>query len=344
MTESILNMAATSKSAIKVVFGAMTIGKPGIEMTRVTNLEDAGALLDTFTKYGHNEVDTARVYGQGSCEEYLGDLDWQKRGLIMDTKLYPTAVNQVAQGELYSHRPEDLRAGLQHSLKALKTDKLEIWYLHGPDRKTPYEDTLREVNNLYNEGYFKRWGISNFQSWEVALLCDICDRNGWIRPSVYQGLYNVWHRAVEAELILCLRHYGMSLYCFNPLAGGFLTSKFRRNQTEFEPGSRFDPNRNQGKLHHGRYWDDLFFDALDILRPVAKKHDLTESDCALRWLEHHSKLKNELGDAIIVGASNAKHLQDNLEALDQGPLPAEVLQALDDGWAKIRGKELKFWH
>jgi aflatoxin B1 aldehyde reductase len=90
--------------------------------------------------------------------------------------------------------------------------------------------------------------------------------------------------------------------------------------------------------------DDLYFDALDILRPVIKKHELTESECGLRWLAHHSKLKKELGDAVIVGASCTKHLEENLAPLDKGPLPEEVVQALDAGWARVRGKELKFWH
>jgi aflatoxin B1 aldehyde reductase len=180
-------------------------------MTRVFTLDDTAAILDTFQKHGHNEIDTARVYGEGSSEEYLGNLDWQKRGLIMDTKLYPTYLRPSMANEHYSHKPKDLRAGLMASLKALKTDKLEIWYLHGPDRETPFKDTLGEVNKLHEEGYFKRFGISNFQSWEVAKICEICEQNGWIKPSVYQGLYNVWHRAVEAELIPCLRHYGLSL-------------------------------------------------------------------------------------------------------------------------------------
>lgn len=176
----------------------------------------------------------------------------------MDTKLYPTYLKPAMAKEHYSYKPEDLRAGLKASLEALKTDKLALWYLHGPDRKTPLEDTLRTVNELYKEGNFERFGISNYQSWEVARICDICDHNGWIRPSVYQGLYNVWHRAVEAELFPCLRHYGMSLYCFNPLAGGFLTDRYHRGQEDFAQGSRFDPKRAQGDLHHSRYWYDTF--------------------------------------------------------------------------------------
>jgi aflatoxin B1 aldehyde reductase len=155
----------------------------GVEMTRVFTLDDTNAILDTFQTYGHNEVDTARVYGEGSSEEYLGNLGWQKRGLIMDTKLYPTSIRPSMAKEHYSHSPEDLRAGLMASLKALKTDKLEMWYLHGPDRGTPFQDTLREVNKLHEGGFFKRFGISNYYSWEVAKMCDICQQNGWIMPT-----------------------------------------------------------------------------------------------------------------------------------------------------------------
>ena len=79
----------------------------------------------------------------------------------MDTKLYPTAARPGISKELYSHSPEDLRAGLMASLKALKTEKLNMWYLHGPDRATPFEVTLRKVDKLHKEGYFERFGISN---------------------------------------------------------------------------------------------------------------------------------------------------------------------------------------
>jgi len=314
-------------------------------MTRVHTLEDTKAILDVFQSHGHNEVDTARVYGEGSSEEYLGNLDWKSRGIVMDTKLYPSARGFVAiLNQTWTHTPEDVRRGLMSSLKALKADKIDTFYLHGPDRKVPFEDTLREVNKLHEEGYFDRFGISNYMSWEVAQICDICNQNGWIKPTVYQGLYHAFHRRVEDELVPCLRHYGLSLYCFNPLAGGFLTSRYHRDQTEFEKGSRFDPNRGQGKLMMGRYWNDFYFNALDILRPVVEKHGISEADAALRWLAHHSTLKKEMGDAVIVGASSAKHLEENLTALEQGPLPDEVVQALDAGWEQIRGMPLKFWH
>ncbi|KAK9427160.1 Aldo/keto reductase [Lipomyces doorenjongii] len=254
-------MSELHKSGIKVVFGAMTIGKPGSVRFELKRDIPSNQMLDVFQKHDHSEVDTARVYGQGSSEEYLATAEWQKRGITMDTKLYPTADRGTSLGrEVYSHKPEDLRRGLMSSL---------------------------EVDKLYKEGYFDRFGISNYMSWEVAQICEICERNGWIKPSVYQGVYHALQRSIELELFPCLRHYGICLYAFQPLAGGFLSDRYYRDTKSFEDGSRFDPKRWQGVLHRDRYWNDLYFDALDIIR----SNHLTEADCALRWCNVHHTVK-----------------------------------------------------
>ncbi|KAJ7481562.1 NADP-dependent oxidoreductase domain-containing protein [Mycena latifolia] len=335
-------MAAKAISNVGVILGAMTIGAPGLngrEGIRVTTHEAAVELLDVFQKHGHDEVDTARVYGGGTTEEALGAINWQERGIKMETKFYPTKGKGMGWlfAEELTHSPADLRKALKDSLTALKTDKLYMFYLHGPDRSTPFEDTLREVNKIHSEGVFERFGLSNFQSWEVAQVCEICTRNGWVMPSVYQGLYNAQHRVVEAELVPCLRAYGLSLYVFNPLAGGFLTARYTRGQAAFEPGERFDPARAQGKLHRVRYWNEPNFRALDILRPALAPHGISESEAALRWLAHHSVLKRSL-------VTRTKHLEENLESLDKGPLPADVVEALDAGWEHTRALPLKYWH
>ena len=169
---------------------------------------------------------------------------------------------------------------------------------------------MRAVNDLYKEGHFTRLGLSNYQAWEVAQICELCKSNNWILPSVYQGVYNALHRSIEPELMPCLRHYGIAFFNYNPLAGGYLTSRYHREDqdAEIEKGSRFDPEKWQGKSYRARYWHDAYFDALEILRPVAKKHGLTEAECALRWMTQHSLLKREHGDAVIIGASSVKHL------------------------------------
>ena len=123
-----------------------------------------------------------------------------------------------------------------------------MWYLHGPDRTTPYEETLRAVNELYKEGKFKRFGISNYMSWEVAEIVGICRANGWVQPTAYQGLYNAIQRKVEPELFPCLRKFGIAFYEFNPLGGGFFTGRYRSIDDAGEPGSRYDASKTLGKV------------------------------------------------------------------------------------------------
>jgi aflatoxin B1 aldehyde reductase len=276
-----------------------------------------------FQNYGHNQIDTARYYGNGSSEEYLGDANWQGRKLVMATNAYPFGTPGL------THQPDDLRANLLKSLKALKANKVHLYYLHGPDRNTPFEVTPRALNELHHEGYFNQLGISNFMAWEVAMIQEICIRNNWIRPVVYQGLYNAIHRGVEPELFPCLRHYEMSFYAFNPLAGGYLTSRYRVGLSNVEQGSRFDPNTSQGQIYRSRYSNEAMFSALDEIRHAVEQHSITKAECALCWMMHQSKLSKDHGDAIIIGASSIKQLEENLRYLELGPLPDDVVAVLD---------------
>ncbi|KAJ6580794.1 Aldo/keto reductase [Mycena capillaripes] len=297
------------KSALNIVMGAMTFGAPGTEGARVSDLKDIEAILDVFLKHGHRELDTARVYCAGTCEEYLGKINWQEKGIIMETKMYPRPGQEITG----SHLPEDLRKFLLMSLKALNTDKIEMWYLHGPDRSIPYEVTLKAVDELYREGYFKRFGISNYMAWEVAEMVGICKRNGYIQPTAYQGVYNAVHRSVELELLPALRKFGIAFYEFNPLAGGFFTDRYTSPDEKPESGSRFDPERTQGKV-------------------------------ALRWISHHSLLRREHGDAVLIGASSLAHIEQNLVDLEKGPLPDEVVAALDAAWERVKSYASNYYH
>lgn len=307
-----------------------------------SDLDDAKKILDIFQSHGHDEVDTSRFYGSGTSEEYLGRLKWQDRGIVMDTKFYPT-VGRGMDKDQWTHKPDHLRENLTRSLKALQADKVDMWYLHGPDRTTPYIDTMREVNELHKQGLFDRFGLSNYMAWEVAQICEICEAHGWIKPIVYQGIYNAMNRTVEAELFPCLRHYKMGYYAYNPLGGGFFAGNFKKD-AEVEKGSRFDPEKRQGSMYRGKYWNDAYFEALDIVRPAAEKQGLTMAETALRWMTHHSKLGKEYPDAILIGASSTNHIEQNLVDLEKGPLPEDVLKALDEAWEKVKPITSKYWH
>ncbi|KJA27232.1 hypothetical protein HYPSUDRAFT_35849 [Hypholoma sublateritium FD-334 SS-4] len=332
--------ANEQKSALNIVMGAMTFGAPGTDGARVHDIKDVEAILDVFRSHGHTEIDTARVYCAGTSEEYLGKIDLAAKGLKLETKLYPVkrANNPI------THDAEGLRKHLKDSLDALNVKSLEMWYLHGPDRSVPYEDTLKTVNDLYKEGYFKRFGISNYAAWEVAEIVGICKANGYILPTAYQGIYNAIHRSVEPELLPCLRKFGISFYEFNPLAGGFFTGRYVSKDDVPEEGSRFDPKKNQGQNYRNRYWKDAYFTAVASIKEVADKNNLTMSEVALRWISHHSLLKREYGDAVLIGASSLNHIEQNLIDLEKGPLPEDVLKALDSAWAEVQTSASRYWH
>jgi len=185
-----------------------------------------------------------------------------------------------------------------------------------------------------------------FTRWEVAEIVTLCRANGWIQPTVYQGIYNAIHRAVEPELFPCLRKFGISFYEYNPLGGGFFTGRYQGKDSEPEIGSRFDTSKgtNQSKNYRLRYWNDQYFKALDVISAAAREHSLTIVEIALRWVNHHSFLKSEHGDAIIIGASRLTHIEENLTDFEKGPLPEPVLRAVDDAWDIVKGDVKKYWH
>lgn len=335
-------MPSQPKSELNIVMGAMTFGAKENEQSRVSDLAEVNKILDIFQAHGHTDVDTARIYCGGTSEQYLAMVKWQERGLVMDTKLYPTHGYFPDLGNI-THSPEDLRTFLNASLNALNAKKLHMWYLHGPDRTVPYEITLKAVNDLYKEGLFEHFGISNYMSWEVAQIMEICQANGYVKPFAYQGIYNAIQRSVEPELFPCLRHYNVAFYAFNPLAGGFFTGQFTK-ESQVAEGSRFDPTKFQGKAYRARYWNDQYFEALELVRTATDKHGLTIGEAALRWMSHHSLLKRQYHDAILIGASSTKHIEQNLIDLEKGPLPKDVVTALDEAWARVKGVAAKYWH
>ncbi|KAF5330595.1 hypothetical protein D9619_005737 [Psilocybe cf. subviscida] len=349
---------AVQKSALNVVMGAMTFGAPGTMGSRVHDLTDVEEILNVFKSHGHTEIDTARVYAGGTSEEYLGKLDLPAKGFKIETKLYPFKLGKSP----ITHDEEGIRTNVRKSLEALNVSSLEMWYLHGPDRTVPYEVTLKVVNDLYKEGLFKRFGISNYMSyvetffalsmkakwftfsWEVAEIVGICKANGYIQPTVYQGIYNSIQRGVEPELLPCLRKFGISFYEFNPLGGGFFTGRYKSIDDVVEEGSRFDDSELQGKMYRARYWKEPYFKALASVKDVAEKHHLTMPEVALRWMTHHSQLKREYGDSILIGASSLPHIKQNLIDLEKGPLPDEVVKTLDEAWTSVQPFAANYWH
>lgn len=107
---------------------------------------------------------------------------------------------------------------------------------------------------------------------------------------------------------------------------------------------RFDPNTIQGKMYRARYWTPEYFEALKVVDEASSKAGLTMAETALRWVSHHSMMKREYGDSVIIGASSVEHLKQNLIDLEKGPLPEEVVKSLDDAWGMVKKDVYKYWH
>ncbi|KAI9316046.1 NADP-dependent oxidoreductase domain-containing protein [Dichotomocladium elegans] len=300
----------------------MTFGKT--EESRIRDLQTVQKIIDTFGSFCYKELDTARVYCSGTTEEVLADLRVADKFKI---------ATKVAPREPGAHKPDRLKAIFQTSLDTLQVDKVDIFYLHAPDHHTPIEETLPAVQELYEQGKFERFGLSNYSAWQVSAICEIMKKNNWVQPSVYQGMYNALTRDVEHELMACLRHYRIAFNAYNPLAGGILSPHYTDlATTEVERYSRFDPETAQGKMYRDRYWNQSYFMAVKLVHDIAKSHGLSPIDVALRWMAFHSKLDANRGDGIIIGASSVAQVEQNLKAVEQGPLPEAILNALDDAW------------
>lgn len=217
-----------------------------------------------------------------------------------------------------------------------------------PDRSVPFETTLQCVNELHKQGKFVRLGLSNFTAFEVAEVVMLCRQHGWVRPTIYQGMYNAITRSIEAELIPACRRYGLDIVVYNPVAGGIFSGKYTiENYKSVPTEGRFSDTAASGAMYRGRYFKDATFEALKIIEPVVKKNGLTMIETALRWVMNHSQLNIKPGtgnDGIIIGVSNFDQLQGNLKDLNKGPLPEDVVQALDDAWMVCKATTANYWH
>ncbi|KAK5872666.1 hypothetical protein PBY51_013345 [Eleginops maclovinus] len=233
-------------------------------------------------------------------------------------------------------KPDSVCSQLESSLQRLQTECVDLFYLHIPDCQNPIQDTLKACNELHKEGRFKELGLSNYASWEVAEIVSLCRHNNWIVPTVYQGMYNATTRQVETELLPCLRYYGMRFYAYNPLAGGLLTGKYNNLDKDGPlPEGRFSGDI-WAAAYRNRYLKQCQFEAIHLvieaLETVYGSEKPTMTSAALRWMYHHSQLKGDLGDGVIIGMSSIDQLQQNLAAAEEGPLDERVVTTFNDAW------------
>ena len=309
---------------MKLILGTMTFG----ESVFRPEVDD---FINTFLNAGYDELDTAYVYNEGSCEKILGE--------VLPTLSYPfkiaTKVNPRISGKLDA---DAAYTQLNESLKRMHLSSIDTVFLHFPDPATPVEFVLSAMADMHNQGKFKELGLSNFPAWMVADVWHICKGHGWVLPTVYEGVYNPLTRGAEAELNDCLNHYGLRFYAYNPTMGGFLTGKYKS----------VDEYPSYGRVVHrpgyrGKYWKRSNFDALGVIIQALKPYDISMVEATYRWLAYHSMLDADRGDAILVGASKLDHLIENIDTVKAGPLPEEVVTAFDQAWELSRGVSREYF-
>ncbi|XP_034022105.1 aflatoxin B1 aldehyde reductase member 3 [Thalassophryne amazonica] len=291
------------------------------------NAEQSLEMVTVFLQRGYDHIDTAFMYADGKSEQVIGAMN------LPHTVSIATKANPWDGKTL---RPESVRSQLETSLQRLHTDSVDLFYLHAPDHLTPIQDTLRACNDLHKEGKFKELGLSNYASWEVAEIVCICRHNNWISPTVYQGMYNATTRQVETELLPCLRYYGIKFYAYNPLAGGLLTGKYHyEDKDDSQPAGRFFGN-SWAAAYRDRYWKKSHFQAIDIVQKSLETaygaEKPTMASAAIRWMYHHSQLKGDVGDGVVIGMSSMEQLHENLSAAEESPLDNSVVEAFKDAW------------
>lgn len=299
---------------MKIVLGTMNFG-PQLD------LEASRTMVKSYLATGGRELDTAYVYNDGTTENYLGEIlpGLNPSSYEVATKVHPRITGRLDR--------ETIMMEFTESLHRMKCDSVDLLYFHFPDGKTPIEGALETVAELYAQGKIKELGLSNYPAWQVVDIAYKCDKIGCSRPTVYQGMYNALCRNVDPELFPAIRSLGMRFYAFNPLAGGMLTGKHHHFEDAPEPG-RFA----RLKSYRDRYWKHSYFDAIEEIRIACEKEDIVMVEAAYRWLVNHSKMRTELDDGILLGASRQEQMEQNLTAAAKGPLPESIVAAMDEAW------------
>jgi aryl-alcohol dehydrogenase-like predicted oxidoreductase len=271
---------------------------------------------------GINFIDTADIYSRwadgnpgGVAEQIVGK--WlQQNSVPRDRIILATKVRGNMGG---GSNDEGLSRGhiqqsVENSLRRLRTDYLDIYQAHWPDEKTPIEETLRAFDELVKQGKVRRIGASNYTAWQLMQALWSSDRNGLARYDSLQPHYSLVHREeFERELAEVCRTYDIGVIPYSPLAGGFLTGKYRRNLL---PNSA----RAAGVK---RYFNERNWALLEKMDRMAKGKGASISQVALAWL-----LADPLIASPIIGANSPEQLKDNLGAVDVH-LTSEEKSALD---------------
>lgn len=277
-------------------------------------------ILDAAQELGINFIDTADVYADGRSEETLGEAlkgRWDR--FVVATKVYfKTGEGPNDIGTSRYH----IQNGLEASLRRLQTDHIDLYQMHRWDENTPIEETLRALDDLIGSGKVRYIGASAYAAWQLAKANLLAELRGWSAFVTVQSHYHMLEREVEKEVIPYCQAEDVGFIPYFPLAGGFLTGKYRRDQ-EAPAGSR-----GESSSYVQGYMTGANYDKVERLAAWAEAHGRTMAELAHAWL-----LAQPMVCSVISGLTKLAHLEANAKAADWRLTEAEVVQvnAILDG-------------
>jgi aryl-alcohol dehydrogenase-like predicted oxidoreductase len=293
------NLGRTGVKVSPLCLGCMMFGGR-------TDYDDAMEIIDRAIEAGINFLDTANVYNRGRSEEAVGralQRNGKRDHIVLATKVHGRMDDEDpnAQGNHRRHVIEQCEA----SLRRLQTDWIDLYQIHRPVSDVPIDETLRALDDLVRAGKVRYIGTSTFAAWQMVESLWAAKEYGLNRFVTEQPPYNLLDRRIERELIPAAQTYGYGLIPWSPLAGGFLTGKYKRGQEPPE-GSRFAERK-----FYGEHAIDPVFDVVERIEALARDKGCTPSQLALAWCKDQPGITSP-----IAGPRTLQQLEDNLGALD----------------------------
>jgi len=284
--------------------GTMTFGKEADEKT-------SADIFNCSREVGINFFDCANVYAGGRSEEILGDLVSNCRDeIVLTSKFYGRVGENInARGASRYH----IRQAIEASLRRLKTDRLDIYFIHHFPAGVPLEEVLRSLNDLIVQGKILHIGASNFAAWQFAKALGISAAHGWSRIAVIQPMYNLVKRQAEVEILPMARSENLGVITYSPLGGGLLTGKYGAD-------GKSDGRITTNPMYTARYSKDTNFQTAVDLTEAAHRYGIEPAALAVAWVA-----ANPAVTAPIIGARSLLQLKGSLKSLEVD-MTAELIE------------------
>lgn len=299
----------------RISLGTMTFGVDDWGCDK----KEAHAIIKNYLDAGGNSLDCADVYAGGKAEEIIGSFMPQinRDEVIIASKCY------FPMGDLpnsYGVSRKHVIASCEASLKRMKTDYIDLYYIHGPDPVSPLEETMRALDDLVRQGKVRYLGCSNLFGWQIAKAVGIAGRMNLESLVAGQFVYNLIHRELEREIIPAAVDHGLGIFCYSPLGAGLLTGKYK-GMTEPAKDTRLSIRI---QVDGPRFWHSKGFEIANILERVSSESGIPMPKLAIAW-----PLKRRFVTSVILGVKNQEQLEANMEAADWD-MPEDIWNTLEE--------------